>query len=287
MAAILALISSIAWGIADFMGGVTTRRFPVVLVVLTSQFVGLLLILPFVVISGHWRDPRDYVVWAVAAGLAGIAGMLTFYRALAIGAMGIVSPVASMGVLVLLAVAAVRGEQPVPAQVAGIAVTVVGVLLASGPELSGAGLRGQQGRTSVMLAAVAAVAFGATMAFMAEGSRTSVPMTMTVMRMCSVSVMGIVALVLWSRAGERPALGPDRWRLLASAAVIGFFDVTANLTYGMATTMGMLSVVAVLGSLYPVVTVLLAHVFLGERLMRIQQLGVVVTMVGVGLISSA
>ena len=275
MAALLALLSSLLWGGADFLGGTISRRLPALLVVGASQLAGLLTVAVVAAAVGELDAPTGYLPWAVAAGLAGLGGLVAFYRALAMGTMGVVSPIAALGVVVPVAVGLVRGERPGAVQLIGIVVAVLGVVMASGPELSG-----RAGAKPLLLAAAAAVGFGLALLFIAEGARTSTLMTLVTMRVTSVLV---VALLLVSLARRTPLrLSP---RDLPLIAVVGIGDAAANLTFGWASTRGLVSVVAVLGSLYPVVTVLLARVLHHERLAAVQNIGVVTALAGVGLIA--
>jgi drug/metabolite transporter (DMT)-like permease len=197
--------------------------------------------------------------------------------------MGVVSPIAALGVVVPVLVGLARGERPETIQLVGIAVAIVGVVLASGPELAGrAGVR------PVLLAAVAALGFGLALLFIAEGSRSSTLMTLVTMRATSVSVAALALVVAVRRVSggrlERHRLRLDRPDLLL-VAVIGIGDVGANLAFGLASTRDDVSIVAVLGSLYPVVTVLLARVVLRERLGPAQSAGVALALGGVALIA--
>jgi drug/metabolite transporter (DMT)-like permease len=280
MAALLALLSSLLWGAADFLGGTVSRRLPVLVVVGASQLAGLLTVAVVAVAAGELHAPTGYLPWAVAAGLAGLGGLVAFYRALAIGTMGVVSPIAALGVAVPVAVGLGRGERPGAVQLVGIVVAVLGVVLASGPELSG-----RAGARPLLLAVAAAVGFGLALLFIAEGAQTSTIMTLVTMRVTSVLV---VALLLVSQAAARARRTQVKItaRDLPLIAVIGIGDAAANLTFGWASTRGLVSVVAVLGSLYPVVTVLLARVVHHERLAAIQNAGVVAALAGVGLIAA-
>jgi drug/metabolite transporter (DMT)-like permease len=165
-------------------------------------------------------------------------------------------------------------------QLLGIVVAVLGVVLASGPELSG-----RAGARPLLLAVAAAVGFGLALLFITEGARTSTLMTLVTMRVTSVLVVG---LLLVSQVAARARRTPIRLpaRDLPLIAVVGIGDAAANLTFGWASTRGLVSVVAVLGSLYPVVTVLLARVVHHERLALIQNAGVVTALAGVGLIAA-
>jgi drug/metabolite transporter (DMT)-like permease len=283
VSAVLALLSSLLWGSADFLGGILSRRLPAVLVVACSQVAGLLAVAAVAVASGAIDDPTGYVPWALAAGVTGVVGLVSFYAALAAGTMGVVSPIAALGVVVPVVVGIAQGERPGAVQVVGITVAIAGVVLASGPALSGkAGVR------PLVLAVVAAFGFGGALLFIAKGARVSTVMTLLTMRITSVTVLGIALAVMAVRARRsaapgRPRLEPQDLMLLA---VVGVGDAAANLTFGWASTRGLVSVAAVLGSLYPVVTVLLAWAFLHERLGRIQTVGVVSALAGVVLIGA-
>ena len=278
-AVLLALLSSVLWGGADFLGGTISRRRPAPFVVGTSQLAGLVVITLTALAFGAFDDDTAYLPWAVAAGLAGLVGLVSFYAALAAGTMGVVSPIAALGVVVPVLAGLARGERPAAVQLVGIVVAVTGVVLASGPELSGrAGVR------PLVLALVAAMGFGFALLFIAEGARSSTLMTLVTMRVTSVTVMTVL-LAAAVRRMDRSRLVLDR-KDAALVILVGVADVAANLTVGLASTRGLISVVGVLGSLYPVVTVVLAQVVHGERLGRIQMVGVAAALGGVALIAA-
>jgi drug/metabolite transporter (DMT)-like permease len=261
------------WGTADYLGGRLTRARNVLLVLAVTQAAGLALMLVVATVGRAWSAPTGYLPWAVLASLTGATGLGLYYRALAIGTMGVVSPIASLGVLVPLLVGVADGERPSPVQVGGIALALLGVVLASGPEV-----RGEAGWVPVALAGAAAVFLGASLVAIARGSQVSVVMTMTAMRVVTVSLLVVVVLV-----AVRPT-SIARSELPGFAAV-GFLDVGANVAFGMATTIGLLSLVSVIGSLYPVATILLARWLDAERLRRVQQVGVVLALAGAAAIT--
>jgi drug/metabolite transporter (DMT)-like permease len=271
--AILALMSSVMWGVSDYLGGAVTRRLAPVVVVGWSQFIGMLFMVVIATFAHAWSDPLGYLPWAVLASLSGLIGLLAFYRALADGSMGIVAPIASLGSLVPVAAGLITGDRPQPWQLVGVLVALVGIVLASGPELSGG-----TGRRNVLLALFSAAVFGVALLAVAKGSATSPAMTMLGMRVVTVTIVGTVALT-------RRNIGGVAARDFRFLLPIGVFDVGANVMYGYATTKGLLSLVAVLGSLYPVMTVGLAWRIDHERLARIQYVGVLATLFGAALIS--
>src|SRR5687768_14051532 len=128
MPALLALLASVLWGAADFLGGTATRRLPGASVVGVSQLVALLGLVPVAVLTGALDEPRDYLGPALLAGAAGVVALAAFYRALAVGTMGVVAPVAALGVVVPVAAGLLDGETPALVQLVGIAVAVLGVV---------------------------------------------------------------------------------------------------------------------------------------------------------------
>lgn len=279
MAAVLALLSSLLWGSADFLGGTMSRRHRPVVVVGLSQGVGLVAIAVVAAAAGAFGDDPGYLPWAVLAGLSGVLGLVCFYAALASGTMGVVSPIAALGVVVPVLVGLLRGERPGTLQLVGIGLAVAGVVLASGPELSG-----RAGARPLALAALAALGFGVALLAIAEGSDSSTLMTLVAMRATSVSLLTVTLLVALGRGFRRAELSLGRTDV-GLVALVGIGDVAANLTFGLASTRGLVSVVAVLGSLYPVVTVLLARVLHAERLGSAQSVGVAGALAGVALIA--
>jgi drug/metabolite transporter (DMT)-like permease len=274
VAALLALLSSAMWGTSDYFGGRLSRSHRVLVVLFGTQATGLLMMLVLATAGGAWSDPTGYLGWAVLASLTGAIGLGLYYRALSIGTMGVVSPIASLGVVVPLLVGVLDGDRPTPVQAGGIGLALAGVLLASGPEV-----RGAAGWEPVLLAGASAGFLGLFFVAVARGSETSVVMTMTTMRVVTVGLLGLVILALRVRPGVSG-------RELPSFAAVGCLDAGANLAFGAATTAGLLSLVSVLGSLYPVGTILLARWLDGERLRPIQQAGVALALAGAAAISA-
>jgi drug/metabolite transporter (DMT)-like permease len=284
MPAALALLASLLWGTADFLGGTATRRLAAPVVVGVSQLVALLGLLPVALVLGAFAEPLDYVGPGMLAGLAGVLALAAFYRALAVGTMGVVAPVAALGVVVPVAAGLVAGEAPSSWQLAGIGLAVVGVVLASGPELSG---RSRGGALPLVLAAVAALGFGAVFVLLAEasegGSVRTVVMTLLTMRLVSVAVLAVLLAARRTSQASPLQLGREHLPMLVA---IGVFDVGANGAFAVASQSDLVSVTAVLASLYPVVTVLLARRVHGERMVGVQLPGVVLALGGVMLLSA-
>jgi len=276
----LALLSSVVWGTADFVGGLVSRRRPAFAVVAWAHACALVAVLVWCAVVGAFDDPRGYLPWGMAAGLLGLASLVCFYEALAVGTMGVVAPIAASGVIVPVFIGLAQGESPSALQLVGIVFAVVGIILASGPELRAVeGGDAKGGKRSLILAGLSAVGFGLVLWFIGQAAAYSVPMTLLTQRTTSVSLAVVVAVVLGSVGGVRPH---DFWPI----ACVGIADAAANALYAFASTGGLISVISVLGSLYPVATVLLARFVLHERLVRIQQLGVAVALAGVVMLGA-
>ncbi len=286
MTAVFALATSLLWGLADFGGGLLTRRFPALTVVVVSQTAAALVLGGIVVGTGGWSEAGPRLWFAVAAGVVGPAAMLCFYRALALGPMGVVSPLATVGVVVPVGVGLALGERPGLLRYAGIVVAVAGVMLAGGPEFRGAAVR----RQAILLTLVAAMGFGAVMALIAAASVnvTGLFLALFVQRLCNVAVGG-TALAASLRRGV-PALPEGGralvWRSLPALVFVGLADVAANGSYALAARHGAVTVAAVLASLYPVVTALAARFVLKERLRMVQAAGAGLALAGSVLLAA-
>ncbi|MFI5672301.1 EamA family transporter [Streptomyces sp. NPDC051704] len=287
MTALFALATAVLWGLADFGGGLLTRRLPALTVVVASQVLAVIALGAVVLGTGAWREAGPQLWFAVAAGLVGPVAMLSFYKALALGPMGVVSPLGSLGVVVPVAAGLALGERPGPGQFAGIAVAVVGIVLAGGPELRGAPVQ----RQAVVLTLTAAFGFGAVMALIAQASSsvTGLLLALFVQRVTNVAAGGAALWVRTRRgAAALPAgTGPRiLWGLLPALAFVGLADVAANGTYSVAAQHGPVTVAAVLSSLYPVITAFAAFVVLKERLRTVQAAGAGLALAGTVLLAA-
>ncbi|MFF7533422.1 EamA family transporter [Streptomyces bobili] len=284
MTALFALATSLLWGLADFGGGLLTRRAPALTVVVVSQSIAAVVLGAVVVATGGWSEAGPRLWFAVAAGLVGPLALFSFYKALALGPMGVVSPLATLSVAVPVSVGLFLGERPGWTQAAGIAVAVTGVVLAGGPQLRGAAVQ----RQAVLLTLVAALGFGTVFVLITEASTTvtGLFLALFVQRVTNV-LTGGAALYAAVRRGA-PALpeGGLPLRALPAYAFVGLADVAANGTYAIAAQNGPVTVAAVLASLYPVVTSLAARGFLRERLRAVQAAGAGLALVGTLLLAT-
>ncbi|WP_225803990.1 DMT family transporter [Streptomyces sp. NK15101] len=286
MTALFALATSLLWGLADFGGGLLTRRIPALTVVVVSQVLAVLVLGAIVLATGAWTEAGPQLWYAVGAGVVGPAAMLAFYKALALGPMGVVSPLGSLGVVVPVSVGLLVGDRPGLLQFAGIGVAILGVVLAGGPELRGAPVQ----RQAVLLTLVAAFGFGSVMALIAEASTTvtGLFLALFVQRVTNVLVGGGALYASVRRGGRALPEGGTRvvGAALPALAFVGLADVAANGTYAMAAQQGPVTVAAVLASLYPVVTALAARGVLKERLRAVQAAGAGLALVGTVLLAT-
>jgi drug/metabolite transporter (DMT)-like permease len=272
MLALLALASSACWGTADFFAGLKARTIAPPAVVAVTQGCALAALSAVLLVRNTGLSPSftgSGPLWAIAAGVTGAAGLVCFYTALASGTMGVVAPISSLGALVPVLLGLLTGEHPSASAWVGMAVAVTGAALASGPELTGA-----VPPRPVMLAVLAAMFFGAALYCLDRGARYALLETLWGMRLTSVALFLVAGLAARSVGGTRA-------RDLPVLAVIGLGDVTANGLFAYSSSKGLVSVASVLGSLYPVATVFWARMLLGERLRRVQAVGVGLTLVGV------
>lgn len=284
MTAVLALSASLLWGLADFGGGLLTRRAPALMVVVISQAAAAVVLGVAVLGTGALAEGGPRLWYAVGAGVIGPVVLWCFYRALALGPMGVVSPLATVGVAVPIGVGLIFGDRPGLAQAAGILLALTGVVLAGGPQLRGAPVQ----REAILLTLVAAVGFGATMTFIAEAftTTTGLLLALFVQRVCNVLVGGVLMAVskgpsaTWD-GGLRGLVGG-----LPMLAAVGLADVAANGGYALATSLGSMTVAAVLASLYPVLTALLARGVLSERLRPVQAAGAGLALAGTILLAA-
>jgi len=275
-AVLLALAASLSWGIGDFLGGFKTRRLGAFAVLFVSQPPTLLLIGILVIVRGVPARPGPWIVAGVVAGLAGLVGLSAAYRGMAIGVISVVSTIAATGPVVPILVGLVLGERPTALQFVGMAVTLGGIaLLAVDRRPSESGRRLLPG---VGLALLAALAFGLFLVAIRYASRPDPLWGVLATRSGSVLALLVLGVAFRSRI---KVTRPDLPALFA----IGVLDVGADVLFAFATTLGLLSVVSILSSLYPVATLVLARIVLNERMARPQQAGIGLALAGVLLIS--
>ena len=306
----LGLSSGLCWGAADFFGGMQSRRLPALTVAFWSQVAGALGLAAALAVSGT-RPTVAGVAWGVVAGAGSGCALVLFYRGLAEGTMSIVAPVSACGAVVPVAAALLTGHRPGALAGLGVITAIIGIVLVSRPhpahgrkqapgtphgrkqapgalhgrkQAPGAPAEGGRSRRVLLMALGSALGFGLFYVFVdagTTGSRGEPLWVIAGARASSLMMLSTIALL-----GNRSAL---RWpgRRIGPVALVGLGDTGANLLFAYAATTGNLAVVGVLGSLYPVATVVLARWLLGERLSGGQNAGVALALTGVGLLAAA
>ena len=274
--ALLGLVASVCLGVADFLGGTLARRVPLLTVLLLSQTVGVIAVLPRLFLDEPGGELGPAVLWGVIGGVGVAIGVSSLYQALATGTMGVVAPLAALSVVVPLVAGLFAGDVLGPLLVLGMVVAVIGTMLATGPELR-SGARG--GARPILLALLSALGFGVSNLTVAWGSAHHVTATLLANAVTALLLYAVIAVLRRHapRASGLPLLG------IAAIGVLGFL---ANLCFALASLSGLLSVVAVFASLFPAVTVLLGWWVHRERLKVVQLVGVVLVFVGVGVIAA-
>ena len=297
---VLALGASVCWGSGDFLGGLTTRRASLWAVIIGSQAVGLVGAALVTVLTGHaW--PGLAAVWPVLlGGVASVIAISCFYKALAIGSMSVVAPISATNAMIPFVVGLALGERPSVTQLAGVVLAAIGVVLvaseraragetigaaalpnepAIAPAALGAHPERRDQRRAIALSLIASVCMGLVLIGYDATARHDALWAMLGGRMSSAVLFALVFLALRPRVEMRRSAVPF-------IVAVGLLDTGANGLFALATTRGYLSIVAVIGSVYPVVTVVLAYAVLRERLARHQLAGALATLAGIALIAA-
>jgi uncharacterized membrane protein len=284
MAILLGLASAIAFGVSDYLAGVLSRRLDFTLVGLISQVSATALAWASLPWTGGPRPATAALAWGALSGIGGGVGSLALYRGLGRGKMSVVGPLSSVGAAALPALAGIAlGDRPSPLAIGGVLLALPAIWLvasssgrpggerAAGPSGVGDGLLAGAG-FGLLFIGLARAGDGAGLWPVATGQLTAL-----------VLLTVVVGVRL---ATTRPAL-PGGPRALLPPLLVGCLSVTATLLYFLATHSGLLTIVAVLASLYPGITVLLAWLLLGERITRVQRAGLALCAVAVVAIAAA
>ena len=271
----LALAASLSWGFADFFGPLKGRTLGALRVLFVSQIFGWTAIAIAVAIRGA-GPAASGVLWAIPAAVSGTLGLYAFYRGMAVGAMSVVAPIAGVSAVIPVVVGFASGDRPSLLQNLGMGLALAGVLLASREHQEGGGRRFASG---IGLALLAAIGFGGYFPFMHAAGDADFWWASLVFRTTTLLVLTVAVLI--TRTNVRVPR-PD----LRVVALVGIGDTLGNALFAAASNYGLVSVTSVLASLYPLVTVVLAHTILHERVDPSQRLGIAGTLAGVALISA-
>jgi drug/metabolite transporter (DMT)-like permease len=273
---VLSSLASIGWGFSDFGGGVTSRRAPVLGVLGGSQAASLLVGVPLL-LAAHEpaMRPGDFAI-SVVGGILGSSGLVLLYRGLSAGRMAVVAPVAAvLTAAIPVAFGFITEGLPSVVALVGIGVAVVSVILVSQPS------EDADGRPSGLPYAVGAgTLFGLFTVLVSRLDDAFILSPLIVIRVASIAMIGAWIVI------RRPAWRVPR-RLWPALLAIGLGDMAATASYLLAIAVGPLAIAAILSSLYPVVTTLLAALILRERVTPAHAAGIVAAGVAVALISGA
>jgi drug/metabolite transporter (DMT)-like permease len=269
---LLALGASLAWGVGDFFGPLISRTVGVLPVLMWAQLGGVASLAIAVAVRAH--APGGWgVLYAIGAGCGGMLGLFAYYRGMITGAMSVVAPIAGVSAVIPVIFGIATGDDPSVAQVAGVAAALAGVGLAS--------IEHQEGRRRVAagvgLALLAACGFGFYFPWMHAAGKVDFWWASMVFR--TTALLLVATAVTTRRIDVR--LSP---RMAAIAVGAGIVDTVGNVCFAASSQHGLVSLTAVLASLYPVVTVLLAASILHERVAPLQRAGIALTLAGVVLI---
>jgi drug/metabolite transporter (DMT)-like permease len=271
---LLALGASLAWGIADFVGPLFARGLGTLRVLFWAQVGGVVAIAAAVAIRGV--GPEGWAVaWAALAAISGGLGILAYYQGMASGTMSVVAPIAGASAAIPVLIGIATGDRPSGTQLAGIFCAILGVVLASLEHRGGT----PRLAAGVGLALLAAIGFGFYFTPMHEAGHEDFWWASLVFRTTMLLLVSGIVLA------RRPPLRVTR-RELVILLLIGAGDMIGNACFAAASGSGLVSLTAVLASLYPIVTVCLAVTVLREQIALGQKLGIVLTLAGVILISS-
>lgn len=258
------LAAALSWGIGDFNGGVATKRTSVYTVTILSQFIGGLCMLLLALLSGEPFPSSMDLLYASAAGMAGAIGLIQFFQSLASGRMGVVAPVTAVTTATVpILVSIFLIGFPTPIQLAGFALALGAVWLISA---SGSGPTVQP--RDLVSPIIAGLGFGLFFILIDRVSADALYWPLVASRVASVTMLMAVVLIT-----RQTGLGVRRGQL-PIIILAGIMDVTGNVFFLMATKTGRLDIAAVLASLYPAATVLMARMFLAEEVSLRQWVGI-------------
>jgi uncharacterized membrane protein len=274
LAALLALGASASWGVGDFLGGIKSRTLHPLAIMAVSQPVGLAL-LGIAVAARATGPPGPEVAWAFLSAAFGTIGLAAFYRGMATGAISVVAPIAGAGAVIPVAFGLATGDEPSYLQKLGFAAAIGGVLLSSWERRPGrSGWAAGAG-----FGVISMFGFGFYFVLLHAASTDDFLWPAFLFRVASTSFVWVAAFV--AKPGMRGVSG-----VLPVLVLIGCLDTGGNTFFAAASSYGSVSVTSVLASFYPVVTVLLARHHLRERVQRLQEVGIVLTIAGIVLVSA-
>ncbi len=275
----ISLVASVCWGSTDFLSGIASRKVSVPVVLIGVEGVGLVVILAIGLVTGEPVPAMRWLLQAAAAGIVGVTGLGLFFWALSLGKMSVVAPISACGAALPAIVGVAHGDPVSGLLAAGLLAALAGIVLVSlEAEHEGETHPSRAGRLPLLLAGLAALGFGSYYVLFDAVADHSIVWGLVAARGIPVLALAVILMV------RRPARPQGSTRGLIVGA--GLLDITATALYGIALTKGALSAVSVVGALFPMTTVVLARVILGERVRPIQRVGIALALGGVAMIAA-
>lgn len=271
---VLGLVAAATWGSGDFAGGLLARRSAVLAVAMVSQLVGIAIALVVAVIRGETMPVPADIPWSVLGGLTGGLGIVCLYRGLAVGRMGVVAPVTGVVAAAIPVGFGIATQGfPMPLVVVGIGLAIIAVVLVSRVD------DGRSGPSGLGLALVAGTAIGAFGVVISQITEGRVFGPLAIIRASEALLIAGIAI------GLRQPWRTER-RLLPAMAGVGVLDTAGNAAFILAVQAGPLAIAAMLSSLYPVTTVVLAMLVLHERVTRTHAVGIALAIAAIACIAA-
>lgn len=269
----LGLLSALCWGAGDFSCGYASKKLNVYGVVIGSQFVGIVLLLALSITFNEGLPTQEQIIWGGAAGIAGAIGLISLYRALAVGRMGVAAPVSAVISALVPAIAGTFFEGlPKVLQLVGFAIAIIGVWFISRTDDSKIHFE------ELGLPAIAGLGFGLFLIFINRVSSEAVFLPLVASR--AASLLTTIVFAAFTKQLILPQI-----KDMPLVALGGAMDAAGNAFYAFASQVGRLDVAAVLSSLYPSSTIWLAWLILKEKFSRVQTFGILATLIAIVLIA--
>lgn len=271
---VFGLLASLTWGAGDFSGGLAAKNMKIAGVVIIAHAAGLVLLLVLALLSRESLPPLSDLGWGALAGLVGMIGLSAFYQALATGKMGLIAPIVAVGAVTIpVCFGILSSGLPRLIQLVGFGLGIISLWLVTYTRET------SKETTGIKLASVAVLGFGGYLILIAQVESLSVFWPLVAARITSLSIVFVFALL------RRSEWRPQSYAHLRTAFLTGAFDVGGNVFYSLAVQSGRIDIAAIVSSLYPGTTVMLAWWVLKERLVRVQVIGIIAAILAIILIS--
>ncbi len=275
----LSLTACLGWGIADFIGGIKSRQMPVVSVLMISNIFAVSILGMIIFLRGDMLLFTPIILWAVLGGLVSLTAMFLFFRALSVGSMAVVTPISACGVILPVIWGYISGDSLTTMQSLGIISAILGSILLS-RDTGKSNSNKKDGTKGVVLAIFAAIFVGLYFITMDQAAKMDPCWASFISRISYWIILGPVFFI------KRPPVKITQLKTHFPAIIaMGTIDALAGFAFVTATSIGLLSIVAVIGSLYPAITIILSILILRERPRGVQSYGAGLALMGIVLVA--